>query len=101
MEMSVKRYEIDVIGDVCGPRFEMAEHPTGDYVYYEDYAALDAEVAGLRRACSLVVRQLDMNYAITPDHSDDRIYDELPSSGIAAAYFTCRAALTQPEQDDE
>jgi hypothetical protein len=45
--MNVKRYEIDVVGDVGGPRFEMAEHATGDLVYYTDYTALESRVREL------------------------------------------------------
>lgn len=32
---------------------------------------------------------------ITPAWSDDRIYDELPSSGLALAYFAARAAIAK------
>lgn len=41
------------------------------------------------------IEAMDALYGITPAWDDDRIYDELPSSGIAQAYFMARAAIAK------
>lgn len=46
----VDRFEDMVIGDVCGPRFEMVRHPRGNWVEHADYAALQQQLAAAREA---------------------------------------------------
>jgi hypothetical protein len=38
---------------------------------------------------------LDEAFGINAKHDDERIYDELPSSDVASAYFMARAAVAR------
>lgn len=40
-----------------------------------------------------MVAALNVAFHIEPGWDDDRIYDELPTSGVASAYFAARAAI--------
>lgn len=44
--------------------------------------------------CAFVQAVNDM-YRIKPHHSDEYIYDEMPSSALATAYFAARAAIAK------
>ena len=46
------------------------------------------------------VEAVDALYNITPAWSDDCIYDELPSLGLALAYFAARAAIAKATGGD-
>jgi hypothetical protein len=41
------------------------------------------------------VDALNAYFRILPEHDDDYIYDTLPSSAIASAYFASRSALAK------
>lgn len=43
----------------------------------------------------MFVEAMDRFCGIEPDWDDDRIYDELPSSELARAYFSARAAIAK------
>jgi len=56
-------------------------------------AAPDSHAANLA-----TVAALDEAFGIKATHDDDYIYDTLPSSGIARAYFMARAAIARANQ---
>lgn len=56
-------------------------------------AHLIASAPNLLQANVLFVESIDFLYNITPAWNDDRIYDDLPSSGLAIAYLAARAAI--------
>lgn len=43
----------------------------------------------------LFLQAINETLGISPDHSDERIYDEMPSSQLAIAYFAARAAIAK------
>lgn len=53
-------------------------------------AAPDSHAANVK-----FVEATDQLCGIKPSWSDERIYDELPSSGLANAYFAARAAIAK------
>ncbi len=58
-------------------------------------ARLIAAAPELHEANQLFVQAVNHMQGITADHSDDRIYDEMPSSQLASAYFAARTALAK------
>ncbi len=46
-------------------------------------------------ANQLFVQAMNEMQGITAEHSDERIYDEMPSSQLAIAYFAARAAIAK------
>jgi Pyruvate/2-oxoacid:ferredoxin oxidoreductase gamma subunit len=52
-----------------------------------------AAVADAIAANVAMLAALDEAFGIKPTHDDERIYDELPSSGVARAYFMARDAV--------
>lgn len=64
-------------------------------------ARIDAAVAAVadsHAANVLFIEAIDYLCGITAGWPDDRIYDELPSSGVALAYFAARAAIAKAVQ---
>jgi len=65
---------------------------------YEDVRELDAAraaVAELIQANAMFVHAVNEMLRITPDRSDDYIYDVMPSSELARSYFAARNALSR------
>jgi hypothetical protein len=58
-------------------------------------AELIAASPDLFDGCALFIAACQSGYGIKPEWDDERIYDELPSSALAGAYFTARAALAK------
>ena len=58
-----KRYRLD-------PESYLAEHPQGDFVDYQDYARLKAEVERLRKAGDAMERSLAFEYPDSPKVKD-------------------------------
>lgn len=58
-------------------------------------ARLIASAPESHEANQLFVQAINEMQGITPDHSDERIYDEMPSSQLAIAYFAARAAIAK------
>jgi hypothetical protein len=58
-------------------------------------ARLIAASPDLFDGCALFVAACQSGFGIKPEWDDERIYDELPSSALAGAYFTARAALAK------
>ena len=46
------------------------------------------------------IEAIECLYNVTAGWTDDRIYDELPSSGLALAYFAARAAIAKATGGD-
>jgi Pyruvate/2-oxoacid:ferredoxin oxidoreductase gamma subunit len=57
--------------------------------------AAHAAVADSIAANVAMLAALDEAFGIKSIHDDERIYDELPSSGVARAYFMARAAVAR------
>lgn len=66
----------------------------GSVAEVEANAHLIAAAPELYDGCAAFVDACHVGLGINPDWSDERIYDELPSSILAGAYFKARAALT-------
>lgn len=58
-------------------------------------ARLIAAVPDSHEANVMFVKAMDRFCGIKPDWDDDCIYDELPSSELALAYFAARAAIAK------
>jgi hypothetical protein len=54
-----------------------------------------AAVADAIAANVAMLAALDEAFGINATHDDERIYDELPSSDVASAYFMARAAVAR------
>ena len=54
-----------------------------------------AAVADAIAANVAMLAALDEAFGINAMHDDERIYDELPSSAVASAYFMARAAIAR------
>ncbi|RIA19703.1 hypothetical protein DFO63_4079 [Stenotrophomonas sp. AG209] len=61
----------------------------------EANARLIASAPESHEANQLFVQAINEMQGISPDHSDERIYDEMPSSQLAIAYFAARAAIAK------
>lgn len=61
----------------------------------EPNARLIAAAPDSHTANVLFVESMNRFCGVTPDWDDDRIYDELPSSQLAQAYFAARAAIAK------
>jgi len=62
---------------------------------HEANARLIAAAPDSHEANVMFVEAMDRFCGIEPDWDDDRIYDELPSSELARAYFSARAAIAK------
>ena len=56
-------------------------------------AAPDSHAANLE-----FVEAIDALYGVTPAWDSDRVYDDLPSTGLAMAYLAARAAIAKATQ---
>lgn len=68
--------------------FQLLQDPDSAIAAWNRRAAADSLVANLA-----TVAALDEAFGIKAIHDDGYIYDTLPSSGIARAYFMARAAI--------
>lgn len=66
-----------------------------DEAEQEANARLIAAAPESHEANQMLVRAINEMQRITADHSDERIYDEMPSSQLAVAYFAARAAIVK------
>ncbi len=68
---------------------------TGKHNTCEANARLIAAAPDSHEANVMFVQSMDRFCGIKPDWDDDCIYDELPSSELAHAYFAARAAIAK------
>lgn len=74
------------LGPEWDPEFQEESDANGRLIA----AAPDSHAANVK-----FVEAMGDLWNIKPSWSDDRIYDDLPSSGLAAAYFAARAAIAK------
>ena len=75
---------------------EIPDYTLGDFDRQD--ARLIAAAPDSHEANIKFVEAIESLFGITPAWSDERIYDELPSSGLALAYFAARAAIAKATQ---
>lgn len=75
----------------------LADHHLGERE--RELAAIVA-VENSHRANQMFVRAINEMQRIKADHSDERIYDEMPSSQLAIAYFAARDAVASAQGEE-
>jgi len=72
-----------------------AVKPVATMVMGVENAHLIAAAPESHEANQMFVQAINWMLGITADHSDDSIYDEMPSSQLAIAYFAARTAIAK------
>lgn len=97
--MSVKRYEFELYHCNGG---DMLVSDTGDYVSYEDYAALEARCAALAAESALLKKSEPAPFSKLMMEALD-VYqagaDEVPELAMLSAYKKLRDGLKTPATD--
>ena len=86
-----------LIGSACGHE-SSGFYPTVDEA--EANARLIAAAPDSHEANVKFIEAIECFYNVTAGWTDDCIYDELPSSGLALAYFAARAAIAKATGGD-
>lgn len=80
---------------VYGFGYRVALMTSGEINRDRANAHLIAAAPNSHKANDMFVEAMNELCGISPAWSDDRIYDELPSSGLALAYFAARDAIAK------